>query len=96
MVNQDINLPIQWEESTEIPREGLYLVAIRYPQGLGTYDIVYWNGNEWELGYMAEIVGWATTDHLISIMKAGWPEWDKSEELELDTDTDKTKKKLKP
>ncbi|ABC29758.1 hypothetical protein HCH_02989 [Hahella chejuensis KCTC 2396] len=82
-MDTNINLPVKWQEDTEIPGEGLYLVAVRYPYGMGTYDIVYWNGEEWELGYTAEVVGWVTVDNLIGVMKAGWPAGDT---FDLDND----------
>ncbi|SBS26127.1 hypothetical protein MSP8886_00506 [Marinomonas spartinae] len=71
-----INLPVEWNEGDELPNEGLYFVAIRYPSGFGCYDFVVWNGEEWELGYTAEVVGWVAIDNVLSLIKAGWPQGD--------------------
>lgn len=74
----EINLPVNWQESVELPYEGLYFVAVRTPSGFGSYDFAVWNGKAWELGYTAEVVGWVTLNEVLSLIKAGWPEGDKA------------------
>lgn len=73
----DVNLPVKWSESYELPYEGLYFIAVRYPNGFGSYDFAAWNGEEWELGYTAEVVGWVTLNDVLSLIKADWPQGDK-------------------
>lgn len=72
-MNEHINLPVEWQESTELPYEGLYFVAVRYPVGLGAYDFANWNGQSWELGYEADVVGWVDISKVLDLIKAGWP-----------------------
>lgn len=67
---------VDWQESAELPGEGLYFLAVRYPNGFGAYDIANWNGQDWELGYTAEVVGWVTLNNFLSSINAGWPKKD--------------------
>ena len=76
LLMSDINLPVKWNESFELPYEGLYFIAVRYPNGFGAYDFSVWNGQTWELGYDAEVVGWVTLNEILSAIKAGWPAGD--------------------
>lgn len=71
------NLPITWHEDFELPGIGLYFVAVRYPNGFGAYDFIFWDGEQWEISYTADIVGWVKVDEFISSFDAGWPEGDK-------------------
>ena len=73
----DVNLPVDWNESHELPYEGLYFIAVRYPSGFGCYDFAIWNGDAWELGYTADVVGWATLNDVLSLIKADWPKGDR-------------------
>ena len=73
---ENINVPLKWNETYELPYEGLYFVAIRYPTGFGSYMFANWNGETWDLNFNAGIVGWVTTDELINSINAGWPEGD--------------------
>lgn len=75
-MSDDINFPVEWQESAELPYEGLYFVAVRYPVGLGTYDFANWNGQSWELGYTAEVVGWVDISKVLDLIRAGWPQGD--------------------
>jgi hypothetical protein len=75
-MNNDINLPVEWQESLELPYEGLYFIAARYPNGFGIYDLAEWNGEKWDLGYTAEVVGWVTIDNFMGVINAGWPKGD--------------------
>lgn len=80
----NINLPVDWQEGRDPSCEGLYFLAVRYPTGFGSYDFTKWNGREWELGYEAEVVGWAAMDSVLNVVKAGWPKGD--EEFSKDFD----------
>ncbi|OZG71679.1 hypothetical protein BTA51_18705 [Hahella sp. CCB-MM4] len=73
----EINLPVKWQESLELPYEGLYFVAVRYSSGFGTYDFAVWNGEEWELELPGEVVGWVDISEVLSLIKADWPQGDK-------------------
>lgn len=75
-MSDGITLPVEWQESLELPYEGQYFVAVRFPNGLGTYDIAAWNGRAWELGYTAEVVGWVTMNSFWDVVQAGWPKGD--------------------
>lgn len=72
----DINFPVEWKENDDPLYPGQHLVAVRYPTGFGSYDFATWNGNEWELGYQAEVVGWVPINDVFSVLKAGWPKGD--------------------
>lgn len=69
-------LKITWLKPDNEMRPGQYFVAVKYPSGLGTYDILIWNGDEWEMDYTGEITGVVYIDDFLSSIKAGWPEWD--------------------
>lgn len=76
---ESVNVPVEWREELELPGEGLYFVAVRYPNGFGAYDVANWNGQEWELGYTAEVVGWVTLNSFLGKVNAGWPNTDDEE-----------------
>ncbi|OZG73097.1 hypothetical protein BTA51_11410 [Hahella sp. CCB-MM4] len=76
----EINLPVEWQESLELPHTGTYFVAVRYPNGFGTYDLADWDGEKWNLGYEGEVVGWVTMTNFMGVIKAGWPKGDESPE----------------
>ncbi len=72
---------VDWK-SGDPELEGLYLVAIRYPNGLGELDILFWRGS-WYTLYDKEsipenykIVGHITTTGVVRSFKGSWPEWD--------------------
>ena len=69
-------LPISWENDKSKLKPDIYLVAVRYPHGFGAYDLILWNGQEWEMSYTADIIGWASSNQVLKHLKAGWPEWD--------------------
>ena len=76
MDNQLIN-NAEWQNPEEMPPYvGEYFVAVKYPVGLGTYDLMPWDGEKWVIGYTGEVVGWVTLQDFMNSIKAGWPEWD--------------------
>lgn len=72
---------LEWQKGK--PRfEGLYLVAVRYPNGLGELDFYHWKG-EWQTLYDEELVpsnyrvmGYTSTQGMMSFFRGQWPEWD--------------------
>lgn len=77
MKNEIILNKVEWQSAKETPPyESQYFVAVKYPNGLGTYDLLPWDGSMWIMDYAGEIVGWVTMTDFISSIKAGWPKWD--------------------
>lgn len=69
--------PIEWKKpESDMPYHGNYFVAVKYPAGLGTYDLAEWNGEKWLLDYEAEVIGWVAMTEFMNSIKAGWPSWD--------------------
>jgi len=72
---------LKWNQG--VPEfEGLYLVAVRYPNGLGELDLYMWRG-EWLSLYDEEsipetytVVGYVSTSGMIEVFKGNWPSWD--------------------
>ncbi len=65
-----------WQKPTQdMPYEGEYFVAIKNHIGLGVYDLIQWNGKNWEFDYTGDVVGWVTLQDFMNTIKAGWPEW---------------------
>ena len=61
---------------------GLYLVAVRYPNGLGELDLYNWSG-EWKSLYDEEpipsnyeVVGYVSMQGMMKTFRGNWPEWD--------------------
>ncbi|MGI9280053.1 MAG: hypothetical protein ACR2PX_10550 [Endozoicomonas sp.] len=76
MMQENIN-KVEWKSPSKVPPyESQFFVAVKYPNGLGTYDLIPWDGKKWVLGYTAEVVGWVTMTDFMASIKAGWPEWD--------------------
>lgn len=71
------NIDIEWKNPDKMPpHEGQFFVAVKYTNGLGTYDLLPWDGEKWVIDYHAEIVGWVTMTDFMGSIKAGWPAWD--------------------
>ncbi|WP_020410403.1 hypothetical protein [Hahella ganghwensis] len=75
-MNEDLNLPLEWHENENPSQIGLHFIAVRYQHGFGSYDVAEWNGQDWELGYSAKVVGWVTMNEFLNVVKAGWPKHD--------------------
>ena len=67
------NLKPLWREKIVPTILGEYFLAVRYPHGFGAYDVASWNGDQWQLGYDAEIVGWIPLDELLGGLDIDWP-----------------------
>ena len=68
---------VAWQKpSADMPYEGEYFVAIKNHAGFGVYDLVRWDGKDWQFDYTGEVVGWVTLQDFMNTIKAGWPEWD--------------------
>ena len=72
---------LEWQRG-EPKFDGLYLVAVRCPNGLGELDLYNWRG-EWVSLYAEEpipsnynIIGYASVQAMISLFKGNWPSWD--------------------
>lgn len=62
--------------------EGMYLVAVHYPNGLGELELLIWRGT-WLTLYDEEpipgtykIIGFITTTEIVHFFHGNWPEWD--------------------
>jgi len=71
----------QWKKG-EPEFEGLYLTAVRYPNGLGELDLLHWRG-AWYTLYDLElipdnyrIIGYLSTTDIVRSFKGNWPDWD--------------------
>ncbi len=76
-MTENIINKVEWQNADKVPPyESQYFVAVKYPNGLGTYDLLQWDGSKWVMGYTGEVVGWVTMTDFMASIKAGWPEWD--------------------
>lgn len=76
-MKQEIINKVEWQSPEKNPPyESQFFVAVKYPNGLGTYDLLPWDGEKWVISYTAEIVGWVALQDFMNSIKAGWPEWD--------------------
>lgn len=74
----------KWQQG--VPKfEGLYMVAVRHPKGIGVLDLYMWRGNWYSL-YDEEripddynVIGFMTTTDMINSFKNSWPKWDSDE-----------------
>jgi hypothetical protein len=80
---KDKNVSICWVEGANPETEGQYFVALRYASGFGSYDVVNWNSETWELDPSAKVVGWVAMADFLKAVNAGWPESDKQTDLEF-------------
>ncbi|WHI45969.1 hypothetical protein [Microbulbifer sp. VAAF005] len=79
-----MNNSLEWQKG--LPKfEGLYLVAVRYPNGLGEIDLYNWRG-EWTSLYHEEripnnyqVVGYVSMQGMVKKFRGDWPEWDGDE-----------------
>ncbi|WP_020410234.1 hypothetical protein [Hahella ganghwensis] len=83
MSTQNVN--VDWHKPEETPPYiGQYFVAVKYKNsyGLGSYDLMEWDGEKWVIDYPVTVVGWVTLQDFMNAIKAGWPEWERiSDEL---------------
>ena len=76
-MTKDIINNVDWQRPDKTPPyESQFFVAVKYPNGLGTYDLLSWDGKAWQFDYTGEVVGWVTLQDFMNTIKAGWPEWD--------------------
>lgn len=71
----------KWKDGSP-PFEGLYLTALRYPNGLGELDLLHWRGG-WYTLYDEEpipdqyrIIAWMSSADIVACFKGAWPAWD--------------------
>lgn len=77
-----MNKNIDWKQGEPF-FEGLYLTAVRFPNGLGQLDLMFWENRRW-LTYDSKdpihdycrIVGFASTSDIIQFCRGNWPQWD--------------------
>ena len=81
---KDENIAINWIEGVAPRKEGQYFVALRYANGFGSYDVVSWDGDAWQLDESANVVGWIAMADFLKAVNAGWPEGDKQTDLEFE------------
>ncbi len=64
--------------------EGMYLVAVRYPSGLGEYDFLMWKGqwlsiyDEERIPNTSKVVGFLSLSQVVESFTSSWPEWDET------------------
>jgi hypothetical protein len=75
---------LKWNQG--IPEfDGLYLVAVRYPNGLGELDLYLWNGiwvslyDEEPIPEKSKVVGYVTASGIMEAFRGNWPSWDTDE-----------------
>ena len=81
---KDENVTISWMEGSKPKTDGQYFVALRYENGFGSYDVVSWKDETWELDPSANVVGWASMADFLKAVNAGWPEGDKQTDLKFE------------
>ncbi|MBX2807882.1 MAG: hypothetical protein KTR20_04545 [Cellvibrionaceae bacterium] len=77
------NVDVKWHSSKETPPyAGEYFVAVIYANahGMGTYDLLEWDGEKWLIDYSAKVSGWVTLQDFMNAIKAGWPEDEENSE----------------
>lgn len=55
---------------------GYYLVAVKLASAVGYFDMVIWNGQEWECLHPERIIGHFSFEALKSHLSFSWPEYD--------------------
>lgn len=84
-------LSAKWIESNSPEKPGVYLVAVRHITGFGSYDLLYWDGENWINDVIPNVVAWSTPDNILNSIDADWPDGDK----EIDKDFAEYRKKNK-
>jgi|GEM_PF-4679864 len=72
---------LNWKKG-EPAFEGLHLVAVRYPSGLGELDLYNWNDgwfafpDDQPIPASYRVVGHATLTDMMAHFGGNWPSWD--------------------
>ena len=79
-----MSISLEWQKGQPV-FDGLYLVAVRYSNGLGELDLFNWHG-KWVSLYDEEtipadykVIGFVSVQGMMSQFKGNWPEWDDDE-----------------
>lgn len=70
---QKTKLAVNWIEDKQPMKQGIYFVAVRYQTGFGAYEVVSWDGEQWQLDASARVVGWIPFDDFLQNLDISWP-----------------------
>ncbi|MBU1309107.1 MAG: hypothetical protein KKE30_06200 [Gammaproteobacteria bacterium] len=70
---QKTKLAVNWIEDKQPTQQGMYFTAQRYPTGFGVYDIVAWDGEQWQLDASINVVGWIAFEDFLKNLDISWP-----------------------
>jgi hypothetical protein len=89
-------LAINWIEDKEPTQQGIYFTAQRYPTGFGVYDVVVWDGEQWQLDNSIRVVGWIAFDDFLKNLDISWPVSDQKSDAAFKTQHKSSEDNFKP
>ncbi|WP_445768639.1 hypothetical protein [Rheinheimera sp.] len=70
---QKTKLAVNWIEGKQPVQQGMYFVAVRYQTGFGAYEVIAWDGEQWQLDASINVVGWIAFDDFLKNLDISWP-----------------------
>ena len=93
---QKTKLTINWIEDKQPSQQGMYFTAQRYPTGFGIYDVIAWDGEQWQLDNSIRVVGWIAFDDFLKNLDISWPVSDKKANTAFKTQYDTNNDDFEP
>lgn len=87
---------INWIEDKQPVQQGMYFTAQRYPTGFGVYDVVAWDGEQWQLDASINVVGWIAFDDFLKNLDISWPVSDQKADADFKALYEADKDSFKP
>ena len=93
---QKTKIDINWIEDKLPEQQGMYFTAQRYPTGFGVYDVVAWDGEQWQLDNSIRVVGWISFENFLKTIDINWPVSDQKANAAFKTQYNADKDDFKP
>lgn len=93
---QKTKLAINWIEDKQPAQQGMYFTAQRYPTGFGVYDVIAWDGEQWQVDNSIQVVGWIAFDDFLKTIDITWPASDQKADTAFKAQHESSKDNFKP
>lgn len=93
---QKTKLAVNWIEDKQPMQQGIYFVAVRYQTGFGAYEVISWDGEQWQLENSIRVVGWIAFDDLLKNLDISWPVSDQNADAAFKAQHASSKDNFKP
>ncbi len=93
---QKTKLAVNWIEDKQPVQQGTYFAAVRYQTGFGAYEVIAWDGEQWQLDTSVRVVGWIAFDDFLKNLDINWPVSDQKADAAFKAQYEANKDNFKP